>query len=1312
MSRVSSRVCFVLLVLPACGELEPDALDARQALDVDEPEGGEPAPSEQALMELEADNAPALPVEGEDDARELLMGDFDGDGRTDIFRADWNGNGRQYNLALLSRGNTWERWAGPEAILLGGAARQLYVGDFDGDGRDDVFRADQGGNGYQYNTWFSPTGSGGWTWKAGPQVALAGEDRQPYIGDFNGDGRDDILLAYNDSTSENRIYISNGDGSWTAWAGGLNYWLGGADRQVLIGDFDGDGDDDILRADGGGDGTQYNRLALSNGSGGWSATFNSPARQLRGDNRALVVGDFDGDGDDDILRADWNGDGSQWNAVIPSHGNGSWGYWGGLLPVSLAPGDRALHIADFDADGRDDLLLADWGGSGTDQNRVFRSLASGGWDTNWAAPNWWLGGSNRQVFLGDFDADGRADVLRVDWNADGKRYNRVDRSDGDGTWSRGPDPLIWLGGDAGVGLPEIPALARSVTGYEDGEFVKPHVPPLRTSNDGRVGVYMKPAGGRPFALLTPEALDDHFVNQAPGVPVLSAGSPHTVSNAWFDGAAQGNGHHLTLCDGSSPFAGMPDHDNLENPRACGANDCYDLTTVTTVDETIDGVVHKRLWSRPIIVEVANPKSASAEIVDIRTKGAAVSGPAWAVNEVFEPMFSADGRLFVFRVGGSNFSWTDASDSPRIGNYDMAYAVIPEGSSPCDITAIDGPYPVSHAPFHPGLGERYGFARSPFRDPEGNPIPDGVDIKGTYPWIDRQGRNLFFPAVNATLHYSEGGAMRTRYPARCVPGVACDLTPDVIGDVEAGGETRGIVAMGLWTKGKMVLLDGEFANIDYGLNQEALAHREIQLYDPFSAPAGDPSGWVRVGTGRDNVATEMPTHAVVNTTFIDSLEHLFNHEPNMFPATPRDVVWTLNSGRASADVAFDNYLHRDAIIVAEGNASLTHDSPSYARNGAFMHHHDGFHETGAFAGTGFGDEVRLQNAASGGHPAIPDYGVGYGNVRIEPAAIGGIVGKGMWLDGYSGFGFQLDAPVSGEAFVGVFVDLRPAVSYSRPLLRFADGSELRLSRTQVRYRHAGVNYSRSLPAAITAEPRTWTHVGVQFNADASAVEVYIDGMLLTTFSTPAHTPLQAGSLSLGSVDGSAGVRGWTDELLVFADRPDLETVCNLAHGTMIGSAGPIAGTWGQVSGAYPSSTHAAISAALTSGGEPSFERYACYHDYDLDHGILAETLPPGTESVRQGLLFPEGPLVWNTPRPDSSTNAFCLDCHDDSEAPVLSVEVLELELVDMQHDPRRQPMQAPRVFGGWLPADIFGADAPAADQAPVGGSLVDEWLAAP
>ncbi|NVB40829.1 VCBS repeat-containing protein [Pseudenhygromyxa sp. WMMC2535] len=1309
MSSRRSGLVVAALCCPFClaCAAEPDDVDeftadAPAALDPDSPA------TDEALRELEAarppEQAAATPVTDDDtDARAMLIGDFDGDGSADIFRADWNGNGRQYNLALLSRETSWARWAGPLAILLGGDTRQLYVGDFDGDGSDDIFRADQGGDGSQYNMWFSPDGAGGWTWRAGPGVILGGDDRHLYVGDFNGDGRDDLLLAHDESTDQNRIYLSQGDGGWTTWSSGLGYWLGGDDREVLIADFDGDGDDDILRADGGGDGREYNRLALSKGNGGWSVHFNSPPRILKGGNRALYVGDFDGDGAADLFRADWNGDGTQYNAAMPSHGDGSWGYWAGIA-LDMAPESRALHVGDFDGDGRDDILLADWSGNGRDDNRVIRSLGGGAWGI-WEQPKWWLGGSNREIHVANFDLDGRADILRADWNADGKAYNRVDHSKGDGSWTHGPNPAIWLGGSQGVGLPEIPTILRAVTGYEDGEYVAPHVPPVRTSNDGRIATYLKPNGAnRKFALITPEVLDGHLVHQDPGVSVFS--DTTLTANAAFDGDANANGHHLSLCDGSSPLAGLAGQDDLVNPRACGQDDCYDLHTITTVELAND---QKQVWATPITVRVANPKTAAASITSI-TPGTPVAGPIWDVKEAFEPMFTADGRLFVFRVGNSSIDWIDGEGQQRTGSYDMVYAVMPADADPCDVTKLDGPYPISHAPFHPGLGERYGFARYPFRDPEGNPITDGEKIRGTYPWIDRHGRNLFFPAIGATLHYVQDGTTRTRYTARCVPGVECELPPATPSSVEDAGRTRGVIAMGLWTRGKMVFLDGAFANTDYGLGQQATDHRELQLYDPFSAAAGDQSGWVRVGTGRDNIGAELPTQGVANTTFIDSLENLLNESPALVPATPRDVVWTLNSGRASADVAFDDYLHLDAVIVAEMNASATHVDPSYARNGGLMHYHDGFHETGSFAGTGFEEEVRIQNAATTTARGVPAYGLAHGNVRVEPAAVGGVVGKGLWLDGYAGVSFDLPEAITEDAFVSVFVDRRPDGEGLRRVLTFPGGSDLLLSRNRVRYRSAGVNYDATLPTAILAEDHQWTHLAVQLAGDGSEVQVWIDGFLRATLSPAPHTPLSSGELVLGALGGGGtGLRGWVDELVLIVDRPDPETICNHAHGTLVGFPASATGTWANIAAAYPSASHDAITARLSQAGEISYARYACFHDRDLDHGILAEDPPAGTSSVRTALLFPESPLVWNSPRPDSSSNEFCLDCHGVGEPEVLSLDALTPIATPMQQDPRRQPMQPLRLIGGWVPADHFGPGLPAAAHSSTTGLLADQWL---
>src|SRR5262249_36338595 len=159
---------------------------------------------------------------------------------------------------------------------------------------------------------------------------------------------------------------------------------------------------------------------------------------------------------------------------------------------------------------------------------------------------------------------GRADIVRAAWTGDGKANNRLDRSTGGDGWRRGPDPAIWLGGSEGVGLPEIPAILRKVTGYEDGEFVAPHMPPLRASNDGRVALYLDE---KKVALIVPERLEGHFVQQPPGVPLLAENSI-TLDSKAFDGNPMANGGHTTLCDGSSQFPGFPEHNDRVNPIAC------------------------------------------------------------------------------------------------------------------------------------------------------------------------------------------------------------------------------------------------------------------------------------------------------------------------------------------------------------------------------------------------------------------------------------------------------------------------------------------------------------------------------------------------------------------------------------------------------------------------------------------------------------------------------------------------------------------------------------------------------------------------
>jgi hypothetical protein len=119
------------------------------------------------------------------------------------------------------------------------------------------------------------------------------------VGDFNGDGRDDILWRNSDGRMSNWLGLANGgyqDNAANAYTSVPTSW-----QVVGVGDFNGDTRNDILwRND---DGRITNWLGLANGgyqdNAGNSSTFVPLSWQV------ASIGDFNGDGRDDIL---WRND--------------------------------------------------------------------------------------------------------------------------------------------------------------------------------------------------------------------------------------------------------------------------------------------------------------------------------------------------------------------------------------------------------------------------------------------------------------------------------------------------------------------------------------------------------------------------------------------------------------------------------------------------------------------------------------------------------------------------------------------------------------------------------------------------------------------------------------------------------------------------------------------------------------------------------------------------------------------------------------------------------------------------------------------
>lgn len=859
--------------------------------------------------------------------------------------------------------------------------------------------------------------------------------------------------------------------------------------------------------------------------------------------------------------------------------------------------------------------------------------------------------------------------------------------------------------------PEIPASLPDLVLIEDAHHTRPTIPPHRTTSDGRVAIDLK----YPWIyLMSPELLQVPLPLAGGGTQAVAQRLP-LDPGALYDEADYGPGvevigpiHH-TLCDP------IDEQLQLGTPLPCPDDpwmDCYEATTITAVGLVEAGVPRVQLWSARLRVAVEQPKTAGARLVDVSLSEPS-PGPVLHADKVLEPMFTEDGRMLVLRLEKSSREPNTGQPLPD-GVLDIVYATLPQEAQPCDLSQLGPFYPVSHAHHDDEVRGRYEIARYPLRDAHGNEIPDMADLKLSYPWIDRTGANLFFTGIGATNAVLRGGEEGFRYPARCAhPG--CEAVPGA--REEPALNFRGFGVAGLWTRGKAVVFDGPINHTDYGVRRVSRGHVLLQLYEPDTAPPGvhDPSGEIELGASRDFSDEEVPPLSTHNTTFLDSTEALWNYAPPLVPTRVRDVVWHLNTGKTTAQIAFDDYLDGSLLIVAEMVGALDHRDSTRT----MQRYHDGFvRTTDTSRVTHSGPEhVRLQNAATTLAWAVPSHGTVSGDVRLEPVAAGGVEGKGLWLDGHDdALRFELPPQPSGSLqdhpfFVGLFLDPRfDDDGRVRQLLGLPDGSAVAIEG------HHTLLYLDPQGDPVVAVPlggaalrrATWRHLGLLVDPWQDTIELYVDGYLL---HRAPHAPLRlgVGPLVVGDLEDLHapvdGFRGWIDELKLAVGDPGPEVICNHARGTLVGLEPDHDSAWSEVADRYPD--HDPITEALAEAGQPTHERYVCFSDPLALDRIRLDNLPPRSVSVRDGLLFPEGPLAHDRPRPDSSGNPFCLSCHDAASGS-LSVEALVAGPLAMIDDPRRQPMQPRRVMFGNIPADLFGPGLPpAAIQADV--TLIDPYL---
>ncbi|MCR5880289.1 FG-GAP-like repeat-containing protein [Phenylobacterium sp. J367] len=370
---------------------------------------------------------------------EVAVADFDGDGKTDFALT-------YFLYPLEDRGTPVRFFSGDGAggftdrtsVIAGGApttvhAREVVVGDFNKDGRPDLFVADHGYDTNPFpgaqNALLLSSGATGVSNATGQLPQVSDYSHSAKAADIDGDGDLDIYVGNGGGgTAWTRPFflINNGQGGFTqstaglppslAAAGGPNHW-----SEAFV-DVDGDGDKDLFLGSSTNTGS---RLLINNGAG----VFTDSLRDLpRGDGAADAV---------DIQVLDANRDGRQdliISYTLPVNGaiirqiqllvnDGQGGFTDGTataLPASMLTGDwvRRIHLADVNGDGLTDLVL-----SNASSTPFYLNDGSGHFIE---MPNLLPGNQYDQITPGDFNGDGRTDFLAWRGKWDGSEQMRID----------------------------------------------------------------------------------------------------------------------------------------------------------------------------------------------------------------------------------------------------------------------------------------------------------------------------------------------------------------------------------------------------------------------------------------------------------------------------------------------------------------------------------------------------------------------------------------------------------------------------------------------------------------------------------------------------------------------------------------------------------------------------------------------------------------------------------------------------------------------------------------------------------------------
>lgn len=331
----------------------------------------------------------------------IAVGDFNNNGSPDLVVA----NSGDDTISVFL-GNIDGTFTGPTNYNVGSGTRpfDVAIGDFNGDGKQDIVTANNGSGSVSVFL-----GNGDGTFQTTPVVSSVGfTPARVVVGDFNGDGKMDIATG-NDGNNNVTVLFGNGTGAFTPAAsyntGGVGVF--GLAAGKLKNSLSSASLPDIVAVNAS---SNTITVLLNNGDGTFTPQTPIPVGSLP---LRATLGDFNNDGYLDIAVT--NGNDNNVSVLLnKADGTGTFqplvNYPVDAFPIGIATGD-------FNGDGNLDLVTANNGANNDNTGSTVSVLLGDGTGAFQAQQSISVGAAGTGPFAiatGDFNDDGYSDIAVTD----------------------------------------------------------------------------------------------------------------------------------------------------------------------------------------------------------------------------------------------------------------------------------------------------------------------------------------------------------------------------------------------------------------------------------------------------------------------------------------------------------------------------------------------------------------------------------------------------------------------------------------------------------------------------------------------------------------------------------------------------------------------------------------------------------------------------------------------------------------------------------------------------------------------------------